>query len=570
MTAVVTHKATNELGEAVQIVDGKPSLIWVSASLITNADHQARAVVCAVWFEKVGGREKITTEQMTAGTGMHSEIEHYELTGENVLGPATSAGRPFIDKVWQEPSLYKVEHPMVHHKDGKITRAWLFADGTPSAGHIDLVNISGRYIDENGETRRDDRDVVEIKDWKSTSDLKWAKTKEQVADTIQMNTYGAWALQFFDMMQNYERVRLTHVYFQRNRPFKAVLRTSIRTAEQIEAKWKYSTSIVRTIRDAIKETNENAVPANKKACYSYNKACPHIAACSVGSHDSLDSIFDKIASDFKLPPNEEGTNMGLLSDMNLSAPPAPPAPVPQAAPLATLAPQPDMRAQLQAEEERLRAQQQAMQASPPVEMDIKAAWNRIQQHSRGTPALGQQAAALVAQASGVALTQGAGFAGTGELGKLMLTNPMSLYELLNELEQDAVKNGRSPHAAQIVPVRVAVAPPPPPAPLQPITVGDTVVNMTPSPTPSVQSALLLRPTHRRSTPRPRPWASRRPLLPRRPRSASPVAPRRFRRPRRKRRRPQGSRPPRHPPPRSPLRRRPPLRPTRPPARSRST
>lgn len=494
---VTNHKATLELGGSVQIVDGKPTLIYANASLITNADTASEGgCLRKVWFERVGGREREETDAQKAGTDMHAEIEHYELTGENVLSPLAAAGRHFIPKVWQAPHLFKVEHPMVRSVDKKITRAWLYADETPAAGHIDLVNLSGYYTDENGELRKDDQDVAEVLDHKSTAGLQWAKTAKQVADTIQMNTYGAWLLrwagagEFTYQRDHVERVRFTHISYSKKKPHAAQLSTSIRTAEQIEEKWKYATSIVRTIKDAIKETEAIKVPGNKKACYAYRSQCPHLGVCSIGSHDSLEGLFNKIASDFKLPDQEEQATMGILSDMNLTPVPAQPtaATSPALVPAPVLPPQVDMKAQLQAEEERLRAQQQAMQQQPPIALDIKGVWQRIQQHSRGTPQISGTASDAIADASNIARAPG-GFGGTGDLARVHISKAEHLYDLLNELEQAAAKNGANPNAAQIIPVQVVQAPPPPPPLPTPVTLNTgAVMSLMPPDAPALNVA----------------------------------------------------------------------------------
>ena len=299
-------------------------LVWASASLITQADHNSEGgCLRRLWFEKVLGRERPTTEQQKAGTEMHSRIEHYQRTGEMVLRNIELAGKHFIQGPGEG---LLIEQPMVDHKDQVITLAPLVANGrTPIAGHQDNINLRGVYIDSEGELRQELPNTVESKDWKSTSSLAYAKTGPQVADLIQMTTYAQWILTVMPWLEN---VRSTHVYFQRTKP-KAQLSTAVRTREQISTRWKYAEGIVRTIEQAIEETDANKVTPNTRSCYSYNKQCEHMSLCTAGSHNSLDNVlskFDKIAQDAK-----QEIQMGILDSIPQFNPGTVAAPAPRLA-----------------------------------------------------------------------------------------------------------------------------------------------------------------------------------------------------------------------------------------------
>ena len=461
-----THKATIELGEAV--VGNK--LMWASATLITGADPQSEGgCLRRTWYERVGGKERVTTAAMTAGSGMHAEIEHYLAFGVAALSPTVMAGRGFIPEPGPRLTV-----------EASIAKAGLTACGVPVAGHIDLLNTREEYLDATGELRSDPKNTVEVIDWKSTSDIKWAKTAEQVAATIQMNTYGAAVL---TKLPDTEHVRLTHVYFQRGARPKALLSTSLRTREQIAGRWKYAESIVRTIIDAIKESDVNKVDGNNKACKSYNQACPHTSYCSVGNHNSLDDLYSKIAKDYQ---QKVDTKMGLLSGLNMPPIPLAPNQAQLPAPTPDFAQPPDIRQQLADEEQRLRAQQVQVQQMPSAApMSLKVVWDRLQTHGRGMPALGGAAAQALAAACGIGLGVGAGLAGTGQLGTLMLLDPAHIYQLAAELEAQAQSNP-APMALPSAQEPVQIVTPPQYAPAAPV--------------PSVQSGGLLPPDAPASNP----------------------------------------------------------------------
>lgn len=452
-----THKATLELGEAVV---GK-TVRWASATLITSADPQSEGgCLRRVWYERVGGKPRITTAAMTAGSGMHNEIEVYLKTGVAAMSPTVMAGRGFIPQ--PGPGLF-IEQ--------SIAKLGLKAAGIPIAGHIDLLNTRGNYIDADAQLRQDLPNTIEVKDWKSTSDLKWAKTAEQVASTIQMNTYGSAVLTAWPTV---ERVRMTHVYFQRGSRPAAKLATSIRTREQIESRWKYAESVVRSVLDAVQETDPNKVPGNARACRSYNQDCPHKAYCSVGSHNSLDDLYSKIAKD----------SMGLLSNMPMA--PIPMAPN-QAVQPAPQEPVRDFAAELAAEEAKLRAQQvQVQQVGAPAPMGLRDVWQRIQAHQRGTPSLEGAAAQALAQACGLQMGPGATMAGSGTLAPIRLNDPAHLYQLCGELEGNP-----SMYALPSAQVPVQVVAPPQyqvPPPVSPVQSGGLLAADAPSSNPAFASA----------------------------------------------------------------------------------
>lgn len=314
-----THRAELELGPPIV----KGEVRWVSSTLITSGDHNSEGgCLRRLHFERVGGKERITTAAMTAGVGMHKEIETYLTTGQLMLGPIAMAGRWAIPE--PGPGLI-VEQPIILGGNGAITGVWLRAAGIPVAGHVDLYNHRGEYIDPEGELRKDPPNTLETKDWKSTRDLKWAKSAAEVAATIQMNLY---AMAGFKLWPNYERSRLTHVYFQREGRPQAVLATKLVERRQIEQKWEYAEGVVRRIVDAARETDSNKVEANTKACRSYNRDCPHLAYCDAGKaareFNSLDDVIgsrmaERVLSRMKGLPVDDVTYSALEVPLDVFA-----------------------------------------------------------------------------------------------------------------------------------------------------------------------------------------------------------------------------------------------------------
>ena len=413
-TAETTHRAELELGPAID----NHEVRWVSSTLVTQGDHQSEGgCLRRLWFERVGGQPRITTAAMTAGVGMHKEIETFLATGNRgALGPVAMAGYHLIDV--PGPGLI-VEQPIIIGANGQITGVYIRAAGIPFAGHVDLYNHRGFYLNKDGEHRGDPPNTLEVKDWKSTSDLVWAKTPEQVAATVQMNAY---AIAGFAMWPHIEEARLTHVYFQRNGKPQAVLATSRPPRRQIEQKWKYIEGVVRTIVDVAREEDPRKVPFNLKACNSYHKDCPHLALCEDGKNarnfDSLDQMFgprmaERLEARFAgttIP--EEDFFMGFLDQVTgttvATTPIVPPAGVGLEFSLDDLV----------AEETAARTALDAIAAIPTPTPEFVAACALIGASGLGMPPLGGNAAALYAAMGGQALAPGATFDGQLKLSKL--------------------------------------------------------------------------------------------------------------------------------------------------------
>jgi hypothetical protein len=405
---VSTHRATNENGP--QVVNGQ--LLWTSASGITKADpHSFGGCFRRWWYETVGGLWVETTNAQRGGTELHSEVENRLMTGASLQSPLALAGGIYIPT---PGTGLLIEHP-IHFK----TR-----DGVNIFGHVDLYNFRQQYIDSEGVLQQDPPWSFEVKDWKTTSSFQYAKSERELAENVQLNTYGkAGLLAWPDM----EHGRFTHVYFlTKGRP-QSKLVTIRRTRQEIETRWEYAESVVRSMGDIAKATSAEQVEPNRKSCEAY-RGCPHQGYCSAYGAAKLDHLYTKIADDW----NERTPPVGLLTSnpqlMNQQAPQAP-------------AQQPDQRAQLAAEEAQMRAtlaQQQAPQ------LNVAQALERIEKYGRGLPALGGEAAQAYAQCKNYQLSVGAGYSGTGNMAGVQLMHSGQVFQLLGELDAEAARASQPP------------------------------------------------------------------------------------------------------------------------------
>ncbi len=272
-------------------------LLRTSATLLESADHGGQGCLRRVYFERVLGKPKQTGYGMDQGKIYHEQIETYLTTGQMVLDSVPLGGRQFIPT----PG------------DGLIVERkieGLLCGGLPFVGYVDVENRRGEYINPEGELVLEPG-VVEIKDWKFTKDLVYAKSPEQVANAIQMTSYSKFSL----LESGAAFVRNTHVYFQREKTPQARLVTIKRSREEVEKRWEYCESLARTLADVIEEPDVEKVPTNTKACKSYGKDCPHLEYCSAGkaarSFNSLNELF--VVND--LPSTQVSSSMSTVDEL---------------------------------------------------------------------------------------------------------------------------------------------------------------------------------------------------------------------------------------------------------------
>lgn len=511
MTAIVvetTHRAEQELGPPIT-ADGE--VRWLSASAVVKFDPNTEGG-CPMrgWFHYVGSQLGISvrepeTAAMSAGTGMHKEIEDHLKTGAMTLGPIAMGGREFIPAPGAGLSVEwpVILHPEHEHRadillaadrqpefvpwDGftKPAGVWLRIAGVPYAGHLDLYNHRGEYINAQGDMRRDPPNTLECKDWKSTSDLAWAKNPEQVANAIPMTGY---AMAGFEIWPHYERARMTHVYFQRKAPHPAKLSTALRERTQIEKRWEYANAIARSIIDIAREEDPLKVPVNVKACESYRQLCPNFAACPRGraakSKTSLEAMMGprlsalvsgNIRAALGQTPVPEDTidifadlqenDMGLLKNVGAKNPITQNTP---AAPAASVSIDDLLEEEDAARDEAAADERKPLHGSPPTE-EFKRSWEIIGASGLGTPRLYGLCANMLLTWRGEPAYTDSRIEGDGKLAKLdEITDPIKLAELARQI------------AAKQAKAKAPAAPPPIPATAERVTRTD------PAPQPAIE------------------------------------------------------------------------------------
>lgn len=255
------------------------------------------------WFRKVLRVPVTQTVAQGLGTAMHSEIESYLETGVDTLGRLARSGKRFMPR--------PREFLFVEVNAGKLHP--VHVAGIRVDQRIDVVNYSGRYVDDNGDTH-DDPDCVEVEDWKSTSSMQYAKNAEELRRSVQMVSYGVWvasrARYWLEQEIDLKRVRLSHGVFVTRGASAARKTTTTIGLEELATKWQRVEGVVERMKGVARLKVVADVPRNLSACDAYG-GCPFREICPRPAF-----------SDFSFL--DGGSNgMGVFDDMFSSAPSAP-------------------------------------------------------------------------------------------------------------------------------------------------------------------------------------------------------------------------------------------------------
>ncbi len=402
------------------VIDGE--LMFVSPSLIVKFDPNSDGGCYRKGYYRYVLRVPEPQRSSAAlGTQIHAEIEQH--------ADPRFANRPTVPLgYWSQPAKRFIPTTVAGVEVG-IESAGLRAAGVPVAGFVDMLNTTGTYIDSEGETWDDPAGTIEIIDWKSTSDPKWAKTPQQVGRLVPMVTYAR------ALAAEAPWARLSHIYLRtRGRP-EAIKRTTLLPIATIHDRWEQVEGIVRSIKDVVRAASPLEVEANTRACPTFG-GCYYRDRCpAYNTGRSLEDLFGAATSASLLGGIED--IMSIKDKIKASA---------QAEPSMA-----DLLAGLEAEEKAAAAPPPAP-AVDPRDAAFAEAWQNVNAAGKGFPALADEAAVFWARmAKQDPPTPGSGFAGGGLLSKLTIREYGKMLELAAQLGKPV-----SAPAAAPVPVTVEI------------------------------------------------------------------------------------------------------------------
>ncbi len=366
---------------------------------------------------------------------MHAELEHYLKTGERTMSQTALAGLWLLPE--PGPDL-RVEESMLRVAND-LSTAVLYIDGIPVAGHRDVVNPRGVYVDPEGNLQADRAGSIEVIDHKSTKSFEWCKTGPKLRETVQMVVYGAHALLEYPDAPG---VRLSHIYYRTEGKPEACKTTVWCSREEIARRMESITLVVRSACSSVRvpKDQSNKVEANERACSQF-RGCPRSfdGSCSVRREKTLAELLG------------EGSAMALKNVL-IDLPATTPAPVVELS----------MLEQLELEEKQAIAAAKAKPVEPPptppmpqLPPGFADACSAIEKSGLGFPTMSADAGAYRAAMSGHSLSMGASLAGSGRLAKINIRTVAEALQLAQEATAQAAKL-----AAAAVP---AILPPDAPA-----------------------------------------------------------------------------------------------------------
>lgn len=252
---------------------------YLSVSQLKSAAPWVEGGCHRKWYlKKVVGLPEPEKGSQALGKIVHAELEHYMLTGEDVLGPIARAALPYLPT----PKLaFGIEHSITKANKPEIVGARLTADGIPLVGFIDRID---------GHTRS-----PKVVDYKTSKDpAKWAPPEDaygecvalattETAAGIQMVGYVVAEAPEFPFAEVFEQ---EHLYLH-TKPTKAdkdegrdiVLRKAKITPERARAEWKARIDpLAATLRQVAKAKTLDEVEPNWNACGAFG-GCAFEATC---------------------------------------------------------------------------------------------------------------------------------------------------------------------------------------------------------------------------------------------------------------------------------------------------
>lgn len=247
------EKTNQKRGPAVaRPKTAEASLVYTSVSAIQKFSHCERA-----WYLRYveGLPDKPSSKSQVLGTEIHSRLEKYLKTGQNVLGPLELPAKALLPSPGEGLLL---EHSI----EGKI------AD-VPLVGFIDCLNL------------RRLPDLLKLTDYKTTKSIdKWAASSRDIVDPshekgIQMIVYSAYALQKYPA----KHVVPEHIYIQTagRRDAKPVAAEPL-AAKEIFERVKVVELKVQGMKATAKVDDCFKVPANMSFCDAYG-GCAYKTKC---------------------------------------------------------------------------------------------------------------------------------------------------------------------------------------------------------------------------------------------------------------------------------------------------
>jgi len=251
------------------------------------------------YFGSVVKVPRVTHPSAEKGERIHTILEGYLGTGI-LVAPPTLDGAELA--AIAESGICHLPDPA--HFKIDLESAWSFTRETPGGPVLYNGRKDLEYDAADG--------IWTVGDHKTTSNLRYALTKEALKTDPQGILYGAQALQ----ARNRDKVRLTWIYYQTKRPYKSRLVEVVLDEAHVEAEMLKLDEIVgRKMLPLVgrKDLHQTEVEPNLQSCDKYG-GCPYREICEVSPVARLRSVFTKfdVPSDNPLGIEKEEAPMSSI------------------------------------------------------------------------------------------------------------------------------------------------------------------------------------------------------------------------------------------------------------------
>lgn len=224
------------------------------------------------WYEKyVLGKKEPSSKAMKQGTDVHTVLENYLLRGEQpdkrtTAGKIASAGLQFLPAPADNLHVEIAIQDITSIKESPVA----------FKGYIDLL------------IKTDDH--IEILDHKTSSNIKYALTSEQLATNIQMIIYAKHVL---NACLDYDEITLTHVVYLTKSPYGSQKTSVTVSRDHVE---KEFSKVLQVVHQMVKAYDApiNTIEKQRNYCYAYNKRCAFYNECQTQESKSKKIMDSKL------------------------------------------------------------------------------------------------------------------------------------------------------------------------------------------------------------------------------------------------------------------------------------
>jgi len=268
-----------------------------------SASQMGTARLCARlwWFERISDLPPAPpSKSMLLGSAIHKEVEQWIKRGEQ---PVDLRAKALADCYPRTPLLVS----------SLLSEVEVNLQGlsVPLLGYIDLVDLRGLH------------ETLEVVDFKTLSNWKWAKTELELASDLQMIPYAFWAFRHYEP----KSVSVTHLQVHTSTSVVGSATAKL-TRDSVTQTWA-DTLVPLSDRMAgwAQKDTPHDVPVTLSACSAFG-GCPYLSVCNRGAPQSPFSAISRVKSSSLTPTGDTMSSLQELLRARSAARAAAPAPQP--------------------------------------------------------------------------------------------------------------------------------------------------------------------------------------------------------------------------------------------------